>query len=63
MRLPEVVPALGDRELKFGGEGGDKALQVGVLQRVPDLLVRIAVKWVQVHAQRTGKQNRILEKM
>ena len=33
---------------------------MSVLQRLPYLLVRIHIKWIKVHAQRSREQDRIL---
>jgi len=38
----------------------NELFQMSVLQRLPYLLVRIHIKWIKVHAQRSREQDRIL---
>lgn len=41
-------------------EGGDEGFQVSKLQRHPDVVIRVLVKGVQIHAQGARKQDGIL---
>ena len=56
----QVFTTLGDGMLQTGGQGSNEGLQVGELERRPQLLVRVLVEGVQVHSKRSGEQNRVL---
>lgn len=49
--LPEVVASFIALVLQLVGEAAHKGLEVGELQRLPHVLVRVAVKGVEVHPE------------
>lgn len=58
--LPEVLPALRALVVQLIGKSRHEVLQVSQLQGRPDFLVRVLAERVQVHAEGTRKQNRVL---
>jgi len=58
--LPQILTSFSTLIVQCGRQRKDELFKVSMLQCLPYLLVRIRVKWIKVHAQRSREQDRIL---
>ena len=57
---PQIFTTFSTLILQFSRQRTYELFEVCVLQRSPYLFVRVRVKWIEVHAQRSREQDRIL---
>ena len=60
-QTPDVLSALCYVVLQPVGQPGDEGIEVGTLQHLPQLLIAVGLKGVQVQPQSPREQNRILQ--
>lgn len=59
--VPQILAPFPTVILQGRGQALDKVLEVGVLQGPPQCLVIVAIHRIQVHPQRSRKQNWVLQ--
>lgn len=60
MLIPEIFSSLRALIVEFIWKSRHKVLKMGQFQSVPHLLIRIRIKGVEIHAERSREQHGVL---